>query len=311
MADERWSSMQRAWTARDQRSQCRQTTWQPVSHVVPYQPRARGVSRKRGLRFIAICLLWLALLTSPAPQMWSFLLSALPRLAGTALHDAATWANHTLARIPDHVQLLADPHEQHTYWQVGLTAGDEDAHATRMRTRIVTRLPQQVSSDTTNYYWVGSYLSDGSFIQAGYFVPSRDSRNAGWFYCAFYANGHEGPCVYGDMGSVGGDGAAHTYTLEATQNGTIWRALVDDQLLGAFRWTTGESAATSPVIYAESSGYKPHPSTSALGPVDFTDGIEVRHQPADNYMGAVHLWVVYNAPNVCPPYGIAPDGHGG
>src|SRR5262249_18474469 len=116
VADERRSSMQQAWAAKDRQGR-RGATREPGSRAVPYQPRSRKVSRKWGLRFLATCLLWLALLASPAPQMWSFLVSDLPRLAGTALHDAATWANHTVARIPDRIQLLADPREQHIYWQ--------------------------------------------------------------------------------------------------------------------------------------------------------------------------------------------------
>src|SRR5262249_43664929 len=95
VADERRSSMRGAWTAKDWQKRRRSTAWQPVSHVVTYQPHSRGVSRRRRLRILVLSLLWLALLTSPAPQMWSFLISDMPRLAGTALHDAATWANHT------------------------------------------------------------------------------------------------------------------------------------------------------------------------------------------------------------------------
>jgi hypothetical protein len=302
--------MRQAWSAPGGQHR-RRTTWQPVSHVVPYRPRARAVGRQRRLRNLLIGLLWLALLASHAPQMWSFLVSDLPQVASAALHDAATWANHTAARIPDRIQVLANPHEQHVYWQVGLTTGDADIHATGMRARIVTRLPQQVNPDTTNYYWVGSYLSDSSFIQVGYYVPARDVKHAGWFYCAFYADGREGPCIYGSMGSAGGDGAVHTYTLEAAQSGMIWRALMDDRPLGTFRWTVGESGANTPVIYAESSGYQPHASISILGPVDFPDGVAVRHQRGDGYTRALHLWVVYSAPNVCPPYGVALDGHGG
>lgn len=275
---------------------------------------SQPVSGPSGWRIVGIAVLWLALMFWPAPQLGAFLAAQAPHVAGSTVHDASVWASHTLARIPDRIHAIASPNEPHTYWQVGLTTGDEDAHSSGFRAAIVTVLPQRVSADTSNYYWTGSYLADGSFVQVGYYVPSRDPEHAGWFYCAFYKDGKEGPCEYGALGSAGQTGEAHTFTVEsaATQGtGYTWRANMDGATLGEFQWAAGESGNNTPVIYAESSGYRPHGADSVLGPVDFPAGLQVRHAGATGYAPARHLFAAYNAPNVCPSYGIAKDGHGG
>ncbi len=310
--------MQQGWTEYDPQTQRRRV--QPgLRHVAPrqagYRPRTAAARGHRLLRILTFTVLGLALVLWPVPRVRSFFVSDVPRLADQAIHSAASWGAQALTRIPDRISSLASPQAQHQFWQVGLTTGNEDAHATGMAASIVTTLPQQVSANTTSYYWVGSYLVDGSFIQAGYYVPARDARHAGWFYCAFFANSKEGPCVYGALGSAGGNGAVHTYTLEslpeALGSATIWRVELDGALLGQFTWTIGESGSNTPVIYAESSGYAAHAATSVLGPVDFPQTIQVRRAGASVYTPAAHLWVVYDAPNVCPPYGISRDGRGG
>ena len=200
------------------------------------------------------------------------------------------------------------------YWQVGLQAGADDENARGARAIIQTRLPQQVSENTTNYFWVGTYLTDGSFIQAGYFVPWYDESHAGWFYCAFYPDGREGPCVYGASGSAGASGSDHLYTLEATIGASehvSWKITFDDVVVGKFVWSSGTTGPYVPMIYAESSGYIPHPGTSQLGPVDFVSGLEILHAGQAQFAPAIDLYVVYSAPAVCPPYGIGKDGHGG
>jgi hypothetical protein len=311
--------MQHGWSAHDRqtRPRVRPGTQQVTLRQAGagYRPRTTAAKGRGPLRLLILAALGLTLLIWRAPRVGSFLVSDVPRLADQAMHSVVTWATQTFTRVPDGVSSLAAPHAQHQFWQVGLTTGDEDAHATGMAASIVTTLPQQVSADTTSYYWVGSYLADGSFIQAGYYVPARDAQHAGWFYCAFLANGKEGPCAYGALGSAGGNGAIHTYTLEsvteAPGSATVWRAELDGAPLGQFAWTTGESGSNTPVIYAESSGYTPHAATSVLGPVDFPQTIQVRRAGTTVFARAAHLWVVYDAPNVCPPYGISWDGRGG
>lgn len=201
----------------------------------------------------------------------------------------------------------------HQYWQVGLTAGPEATNASGMRTTISTVLPQQVASHTTNYYWIGSYLADGSFIQVGYYVAWYNTTEAGWFYCAFTPSQQKGPCIYGTAGTASTDGTVHSYALEAGTAGgaTQWTALVDGQAVGSFAWTSGTTGQNTPGIYAESSGFATHAALSTLGPVDFPRPIETRRYGATGYLPAHHVRPAYDAADVCPPYGAASDGSGG
>src|SRR5258708_38520674 len=210
--------MQQGWTEYDPQTQRRRV--QPgLRHVAPrqagYRPRTAAARGHRLLRILTFTVLGLALVLWPVPRVRSFFVSDVPRLADQAIHSAASWGAQALTRIPDRISSLASPQAQHQFWQVGLTTGNEDAHATGMAASIVTTLPQQVSANTTSYYWVGSYLVDGSFLQAGYYVPARDARHAGWFYCAFFAHGQGGPCVYGALGAAGGRGGGRAPAVGA------------------------------------------------------------------------------------------------
>lgn len=284
-------------------------------HPLPHRSALSAPHRRRFPWCIALCLIGLLAVVAPSPQL------RVSALAGQGMQLAASGfygAARLVAKVPDTISLLVEPHAPHQYWQVGVTAGTSSAHASAIRTRIITRLPQRVDDTTTNYFWIGSYLSDGSFIQVGYWVPWYDSAHAGWFYCAFDAGARKGPCTYGAMGTAGSGGASHTYTLEAVADGAsgdsgaaTWRAEIDGQSVGTFRWTAGETGTNAPAIYAESSGFAPHASSSQLGPVDFIGGIETRQVGRQAYVPAVHMLAAYSAANVCPPYGMASDGHGG
>jgi hypothetical protein len=236
--------------------------------------------------------------------------------AGVQAHLSLDSGHRDIAPAPAHTASLRQ------YWQVGLVAGPEASEAVAMRTSIVTRLPQAVASRTTNYFWIGSYLADGSFIQIGYYVASSDSRHAGWFYCAYTAQGDQGPCVYGPAGSAGGNGETHTYSLEVVQSTdraapaqprgpATWIARLDGAALGQFSWPSGTTGPNSPSIYAESSGFAPHLPIGQLGPVDFIVAVQTRTAGQASYIMATHLQPVYAAPDVCPPYGVAADGRGG
>lgn len=279
----------------------------PGSRGSSYTPRPPRRRRRLGFRLVVLLLLLCSLLIWPGPQLVHYAQANLtPGAVANLLGRNAT-------RLPGGIEAFANSTGPHQYWQVGLGGSDNSAHATGMRTVIETRVPQQVSQDTTNYFWIGSYLADRSFIQAGYFVPSYDTARAGWFYCAFGGDGKQGPCKYGALGTAGSNGTRHTYTLESSIDATgqpEWRVMLDGAQLGQFTWTSGETGASVPVIYAESSGFTPHEATSQLGPVEFS-GIEARHAGNTTYAASSPLRVMYNAPNICPPYGIAGNGHGG
>jgi hypothetical protein len=277
--------------------------------------RPPGSGRDRTVfRLMLLGLLFVGLLVWPSPQIGAYLAAQGYASPGDAIRAAADWAIRTTINIPEKLDALADPHAQHQYWQVGLGAGREDTGATGMRAEMDTRLPQRVADQTTNYFWVGAYLRDNSFIQAGYYVRWDDQSHAGWFYCAFHPDQSQGPCAYGDPGSAGDNAAQHTYTLAAAKSasgGFTWRAEMDGTALGSFDWPVGDTGTFAPTIYAESSGFAAHGPDSHLGPVDFRSGILVRHAGTTDYVKAARQLVQYNFPNVCPPYGLAADGHGG
>ncbi len=202
-------------------------------------------------------------------------------------------------------------------WQVGVQAPPGDAHATALSVRMQTRLPQKVAANTTNYFWVGSYLSDGSFIQVGYYVPWYQSDAAGWFYCAFTDPQSSGDCHDGALGTVDGAGSSwHTYGLEAEANtdgsgAPGWAVTFDGQNVGSFAWSALDTGSHAPTIFAESSGTAPRAVPGdQLGPVDFSRfGVVLAGQRGEQTI--TDGLPSYNAPNVCPPFGIRPDGRGG
>ena len=265
----------------------------PASHAAG---RERRTSRSRGrgvVRLAVFCGLWLAIFVWPMPAAGAFL-----------AHQTYALTNGAVSSL---VRSAAQPH---ALWQVGLQAGGAEAHATAMRATIGTLLPQQVAADTTSYYWVGSYLTGGSFIQVGYYVPGYAPSSAGWFYCAFTPAGAKGPCVYGPLGSVAG--AAHTYALSATKDvggRPVWNASLDGRPIGSFTWSAGESGTASPTVYAESSAAQPRGAESILGPISVS-GFAVRLRGASDYRPVSAVYPAYSAGDVCPPYGIRALGNG-
>lgn len=270
--------------------------WQTMPAATSRLAREQRPARSSGpgvVRLAVFCALWLAIFVWPVPAAGAFL------------------AHQTYALTTGAVSsLVRGAAQPHALWQVGMQAGADDAHATAMRATIGTRLPQHVAAGTTSYYWVGSYLADGSFIQVGYYVPSYAPNSAGWFYCAFTRAGVKGPCVYGPLGSV--SGSAHTYALNAAKDAggqAIWNASLDGRPVGNFSWSAGESGATSPAVYAESSAAQPRAAESILGPVTIS-GFAVRPRDASDYRPVSAVYPAYSAGDVCPPYGIRALGEG-
>lgn len=220
--------------------------------------------------------------------------------------------NLTIATGGSSASATAGPH---AIWQVGVQAPPADAHAIALRVRMQTHLPQKVAANTTNYFWIGSYLSDGSFIQIGYYVPWYQSDQAGWFYCAFADPQSNGDCHDAALGTVDGGDSWHTYSLEAAVDASGgapgWVATFDGQQVGTFAWPARDTGTHAPTIFAESSGNDPRATPGGdLGPVDFSQfTVQLRAQRDEQTV--TDGLPSYNAANVCPPFGIRADGHGG
>lgn len=251
---------------------------------IPAQSTGVGVPH-----VVAFCALWLAIV------VW-----AIP-IAGTLLaRQTYTLSTGVVSAV---VHRTVGPH---ALWQVGVQADAGDAHATAMRATISTRLPERVAAGTTNYYWVGSYLADGSFIQAGYYVPAYAPDSAGWFYCAFTRDGVKGPCVYGPLGSIAGPSAAHTYALASAprpDGQAMWSASLDGQPIGSFAWSADETGTAAPAVYAESSAVRPQAAASILGPITVA-GFAIRPRGERSYRPVRAVYPTYSAGDVCPPYGV-------
>ena len=144
----------------------------------------RVFSLSLGLRLMALCLVGVAVFIWYTPQMNTYLsLSGLAKLTGE-LHRL--FASNS-SRTPPGTAAGHSGQQMLQFWQVGLEAGPEDEDSIGAQSTILTRLPQRVTVNTTNYFWVGAYLRDNSFVQVGYYVPWYDESHAGWFYCAFYS----------------------------------------------------------------------------------------------------------------------------
>ena len=181
------------------------------------------------LRLMAMCLVCVALFIWYTPQLSTYLSSSGLARVTEALHQLLT---SNSSRTPPGTAAGHSGQEMLQFWQVGLEAGAEDQDATGAQATIETRLPQRVTVNTTDYFWVGSYLRDNSFIQVGYYVPWYNESHAGWFYCAFYSNGEEGPCTYGALGSAGANNTHHTYTMQAVTSSAgraSWKMSLDSR----------------------------------------------------------------------------------
>lgn len=198
------------------------------------------------------------------------------------------------------------------YWQVGATASSDARDTTAMRTRIHTDIPTAVADQTTNYFWIGSYLSDGSFIQVGYAVPWFDKMPR-WFYCEFDRAGKKGPCQMGEPNSIGAEGEWHSYALESRSDATSgtwqWVALVDGVAVGSIPENVGTTGSYTPSIFVEQSAFAPHAATNDLGPVEFYPAIEFQTANSDQYTSAASARATYSLPSAtCPPYGLGVAG---
>ena len=199
------------------------------------------------------------------------------------------------------------------YWQVGANA-DDDGHAVNaMRTRIHTHQAGAIANQTSDYFWIGSYLADHSFIQVGYVVAS-DNHTPRWFYCTFDPAGKQGACPIGPTASAGPIGAWHTYALQATASRVPgvwdWTVSMDSHTIGTLTENAGTTGAAQPGIFAEQSAFVPHAATNDLGPVEFAPALEViRVGDADTHFQPVaSARAIYSTLGMCPPYGVGVAG---
>jgi hypothetical protein len=196
------------------------------------------------------------------------------------------------------------------FWEVGVSAGPDARDATAMRTTIRTVLPHHFAAHTTDFFWIGSYLSDGSFVQVGYAVSWSD-RTAHWFYCSFGLGGTPGPCKIGPSSSAGAAGQMHTYALvarPASQNGQwSWLATFDGKTIGTMLLSAGSTGLETPAIYVEQSAFVATEPLNDLGPAEFSPAIEISHASAGtapSYVSPQHAFAMASSIDACGVYGV-------
>ena len=180
-----------------------------------------------------------------------------------------------------------------------------------MQTTIRTHIPSAIADKTADYFWIGAYLADRSFIQIGYAVSWYD-HTPRWFYCAFDAAGVKGSCPQGPDRSAGPEGSWHSYTLQATPGETsgtwIWTARVDGKTIGSLIAHSGVTTASRIGIFAEQSAFTPHAPSNVLGPVEYRPAIEMATISAPGRFRAPQDARAYSSDQICPPYGIVAIG---
>ncbi len=251
----------------------------------------------------------------PPSGFWaSFLITCVVIVAGVGVVNWRDQHQFNLPAIPFPrigiaITPAATPVTTARYWQTGVLAGGDATNATAMQTTIRTVQPNHIASQSTDYFWIGSYLADGSFIQVGYAVPWFDPEPR-WFFCTFDPQGNEGPCPLGPPGSAGPSGAVHTYTLvaqPADQAGTWdWVASMDGQTIGDATLGAGDTGRQTPSIFVEQSSFAPLSATNDLGPVDFNPAIQFSHDTngSPDFSAPQHARPAYSSSSACPPFGV-------
>lgn len=196
------------------------------------------------------------------------------------------------------------------FWQVGISAGSDAFGATAMRTSLRVVQPHHIAARTTDFFWIGSYLADGSFIQAGYEVP-WNAPTPHWFFCAFNSDGTEGPCKVGPPGSGGAAGTVHTFSLAvkpADQAGQWdWVATMDSRAIGDMLRSAGSTGLEAPAVYIEQSAFVATPPVNDLGPVTFAPALEISKASEDaapEYVAPQHAFATESSSAACPAYGV-------
>src|SRR5256885_5658438 len=135
----------------------------------------------------------------------------------------------------------------------------------------------KVNNDAHSY-WVGSILSNGAFVQVGYYnglTTTNQYYCCAWFYEYFPAGNTNSPPIIGPAGSAGPIGSWHTYTMNYTGSG-VWSFYMDNQFLGSSP-TQGEqyylgpgdtnSGSNAAAVLAEVA--QTTSNTDVIGPAEF------------------------------------------
>ena len=156
------------------------------------------------------------------------------------------------------------------YWfQSGARGTSSSAYNNGAMVSIQTIFPQNITNGSMGF-WVGEDLSNGAFIQVGYFIPNStgmikanctESACTGskylqkgiptWFW-EYFPAGYSGGKFLGNIGgngSVGVNGSFNTYSFQS--NGDVWNFYINNVSIGSVNMGTSTSGSYSPVAFGE------------------------------------------------------------
>ncbi len=191
--------------------------------------------------------------------------------------------------------------------------GDQSTHNSVGASVMIRTVYDKVNNDAHSY-WVGSTLSNGAFVQVGYYnglTTTNQYYCCAWFYEFFPPNNSTSPPFIGPEGSAGPIGSWHTYTMNYTSNG-VWAFYMDNQYLGSStpagqKYNLGSGSTGNNPIAALSEVASTTVRTDVIGPAEFKN---LQYETQPNALqpvptGNVHIGCGLNNSCLPNPYGVA------
>ena len=202
------------------------------------------------------------------------------------------------------------------YWFQEGAIGDSNIYYSVGASVMIRTVYDKVNNDAHSY-WVGSILSNGAFVQVGYYnglTTTNQYYCCAWFYEYFPAGNTNSPPIIGPAGSAGPIGSWHTYTMNYTGSG-VWSFYMDNQFLGSSPTQgqqyylgagDGDSGTHAAAVLAEVA--QTTSNTDVIGPAEFKNFMyETNTSPWQLVpVGKVHIgYGATSSMNLGNPYSVA------
>jgi hypothetical protein len=169
------------------------------------------------------------------------------------------------ALLPLVAFVVGAPPARADYRQLGAHSSDtSDYNAVAVRTTMTApATPVAVGDGATRFFWIGTYMSDGSFYQAGLETRWVDGcTSLEYFVYAFDASPQENTLL-SKAGPCGGITGTHTFTLKRTgpngRGGYYWQTFLDNSTAALSGSTYSTPAASigshTPYVISETSAF--------------------------------------------------------
>ncbi len=216
-------------------------------------------------------------------------------------------------RIPEGPMRVTSAATGDPLWFQQGAVGDQSTHYSVGASVMIRTVYDKVNNDAHSY-WVGSTLSNGAFVQVGYYnglTTTNQYYCCAWFYEFFPPNNSTSPPIIGPAGSAGPIGSWHTYTMNYTSNG-VWAFYMDNQYLGSStpagqKYNLGSGSTGNNPIAALSEIASTTGRTDIIGPAEFKN---LQYETQPNALqpvttGNIHIGCGLNNSCLPNPYGVA------